>query len=85
MAEWEAPMTPTWAGWSAGRVLARMVGERAVSRWMSVRWLTGRGPLMGEEPVQRTSLLASTCVGCAERSDGEMVTVHVDCFMHVSL
>lgn len=75
-------MTPTWTGWLAspgGMVLASKVGERAVSRWISVRWVTGRGPLMGEEPVQRTSLLASTCVGCADGSDGEIVTVHVDC------
>lgn len=79
MAEWEAPMTLTCVGWSLGMVLARRVGERAVSRWISARWLTGRGPLMGDEPVQRMSLLASTCVGCADGSDGEIVTVHVDC------
>lgn len=78
MAEWEAPMTPIWAGVSVGRVSASRVGERAVSRWMDLRWLTGRGPPMGAEPVQRTSRLASTWVAGEDESAGEMETVQVD-------
>lgn len=79
MAECEAPMTPMVMAWSRGRVLERRVGERAVSRWTGMRWDAGRGPWMGEEPVQRMSRLASTWIGSDALSAGEMETVQADC------
>lgn len=63
IALWEAPITPTVVGWVLrGRVVIRSEGLRTVSRsrgfglvgvfvlWFEAR---GRGPVVGDAPVQR--------------------------------
>jgi hypothetical protein len=49
-------MTPIEISESLGRVLERRGGLRAGSSPISWRFLTGRGPVVGEEPVQSTRM-----------------------------
>lgn len=63
MALWEAPITPTVTGESEERVLDRRGGLSAGSRPISVKLDTGRGPVVGEAPVHRTSSFEVTDTG----------------------
>ena len=57
MALWEAPITATVRSLSDGRIVLRREGLSAGSRCISWILETGRGPVVGEEPVQRTRRL----------------------------
>lgn len=82
MALWEAPITPTVRGISEGRILASRGGLRAGSNPSSWNPETGRGPVAGLEPVQRTNKSEDTVVGPGNFSSGELIwTVQfLDCF-----
>lgn len=73
MALWEAPITPTVCASLLGRILARRGGFNAGSRPMSIRLSTGRGLVVGDAPVQRTSRSAETVVGPGNFSSGELI------------
>lgn len=53
-------MTAMVSDFSVGSIIDRSGGLRAGSSPISFRWVTGRGPVVGEEPVQRTSMLLET-------------------------
>jgi len=59
MALWEAPMTAIVDGVSFGIMVESSGGLSAGSSPISSIPVTGRGPVMGWEPVQRTSMLES--------------------------
>lgn len=76
MALWEAPITATEIGVCEGMILARTGGLRAGSSPISWALVNGRGPDVGDEPVQRTRRSEVTVVGPENFSSSEeMLTV----------
>ena len=71
IALWEAPITPIVRGLSDGRSFERRGGFRAGSRPSSWNPDTGRGPVAGLDPVQRTSRFDEIVVGPGNFSSGE--------------
>jgi len=63
MALWEAPITAMVLPESEGIILARSGGLRAGSRPISSTEVTGRGLVVGADPVQRTRRLDDTLMG----------------------
>jgi hypothetical protein len=73
MALWEAPITATVASDSEGMVRARRGGFKAGSRPISWILVKGREPVVGEEPVQSTTMLEVMFKGPGNFSSGELI------------
>lgn len=82
MALWEAPITATVTDSEDERILASKGGLRAGSKPIS-GMETGRGPVVGVDPVQRTRRLEEMVFGSGNFSSGELIlTVQFpDCLM----
>jgi hypothetical protein len=73
MALWEAPITATVASEPEGMVRASRGGFKAGSRPISWMLVIGRGPVVGAEPVQRTTMLEAMFKGPGSFSSGELI------------
>lgn len=77
MALWEAPMTAIVNSSSREKTCLRCEGLRAGSSSSCLNPVTGRGPMIGLEPVHRTRSLEDMVNGSdVFSSEGSMLTVH---------
>lgn len=63
MALWEAPMTATRLGVFDGSIVVSRGGFSAMSRLTSFTVVTGRGKVVGDEPVHKTRSSDETASG----------------------
>jgi hypothetical protein len=73
IALWDAPITATVTWEFEGSIFARSGGFSARSRQIPWIFVTGRGPVVGEEPVQSTRRSEDTVVGSEELVSGESI------------
>ncbi len=72
MALCEAPITPTVCCSVEGSILARRGGFKAGSSPISLISVTGRGPVVGDEPVHKTSRSEEIVEGPGNFSSGDV-------------